>query len=363
MITGRETEGSMTMTRMNALFTWLLLYAAAGTALAEDPYRDVEIRATRAAEGIYMLSGKGGNLGVSVGDDGVFLIDDQFAPLTDRILAAIGKLSDKPVRFVLNTHWHPDHTGSNENLGTGGAVIVSHENVRKRLSVDNYIELFRMHSTATGTAGLPVITFNDAMTFHFNGDDIVIRHVANAHTDGDSIVHFKKANVIHTGDTCFSGMYPFIDHGSGGSASGYIATVNTVLGMADDTTVIIPGHGDITNRRELLAWRDMLQTVHDRVTDGIRNNRTLEQIQAAKPTAGFDQRYGDGVIDGELFVAMLYEILVQRDFCAGAPADVDSLAFITTRCAIRLSRPLLRISVANPERWVATRLMPSITIS
>jgi glyoxylase-like metal-dependent hydrolase (beta-lactamase superfamily II) len=298
---------------VHSLIALTLTPAASATFATEDPFQAVEITTTRAADGIYMLGGKGGNIGVSVGVDGIFLIDDQFAPLTKKIRAAIAELTDKPVKFVLNTHWHPDHTGGNENLGETGAVIVSHDNVRKRLSVDNFIKMFNMHSVAMQPNGLPVITFNDAMTFHFNGDAIAVRHVARAHTDGDSIVHFHKANVIHTGDTCFSGMYPFIDTDSGGTVQGYIDAVSNVVELADDNTVIIPGHGPITNRKELAAWRDMLNTVSGRITAGIRKNTSLDAMQAAKPTAEFDAQYGGGFIDNETFVEMLYENLAQGD--------------------------------------------------
>ena len=193
----------------------LLLLACWNTAFAKDPYKDVEVKTGKAGDGVYMLTGQGGNLGVSVGDDGVFLIDDQFAPLTGKILAAIATLSDKPVRFVLNTHWHPDHSGGNENLGKAGAILLAHDNVRKRLSVDGFIEMFQMNAPALSKTGLPVITFNDAITFHMNNNEIRAWHVEHAHTDGDSMVYFRQANVIHMGDTYFAGMYPFIDTGSG----------------------------------------------------------------------------------------------------------------------------------------------------
>jgi glyoxylase-like metal-dependent hydrolase (beta-lactamase superfamily II) len=291
----------------------LLMLLFSGSTAAEDAYKDVEIIATEAGPGIYMLTGKGGNLGVSIGNDGVFLIDDQFAPLTGKIRAAIAALSEQPVRFVLNTHWHPDHTGGNENMGGAGSVIVAHDNVRKRLSVDNFIAMFNMHAKATDKPGLPVITFSDSLSFHLNDNDILVRHVAHAHTDGDSVVWFRQANVIHTGDICFSGMYPFIDTGSGGSVDGYMQAIDTILTMADTNTVIIPGHGAILDRKELTSWRNMLQTVRDRIAAKIRAKATLEEIQASRPTAEFDERYGGGFINSESFVGMLYEDLAQGD--------------------------------------------------
>jgi len=187
---------------------FLLLVSVATTA-DEDRFRDVEITSTPVAEDIYMLTGQGGNIGVSVGADGVFLVYDQFAPLTEKITAVINTLSDRPVRFLLNTHGHPDHTGDNVNMGKADTVIVTHDNVRKRLAVDNVIEMFGMQAPAMESAGLPVITFDNAMTFHLNGNESHISHIKNAHTDGDSIVHFRDANVIHTGDVYFAGMCPY----------------------------------------------------------------------------------------------------------------------------------------------------------
>ena len=287
----------------------LLALACSHTAIAEEPFKDVEINTIQAGDGVYMLTGKGGNLGLSVGDDGVFLIDDQFAPLTGKIQAAIARLSDKPVRFVLNTHWHPDHTGGNENLGASGATLIAHDNVRTRLSVDNFIEMFQMDAPAMPKTGLPVITFNEAITFHINNDDIRAWHVEHAHTDGDAIVHFRQANVIHTGDIYFAGMYPFIDSGSGGSTEGCIRAIDQVLEITNDKTVIIPGHGPISNRQELTAYRDMLKTISKRIKTRLRKGASLEQIQAEEVTADFDAAYGAGFIKNEQFVKMLYQDL------------------------------------------------------
>jgi len=287
----------------------LLALTCWNTAVADDQFKDIEIKTLQAGDGVYMLTGKGGNLGLSVGDDGVFLIDDQFAPLTEKIQAAIAKLSDKPVRFVLNTHWHPDHTGGNEKLGKSGVTIVAHENVRKRLSVDNFIEMFQADAPAMPKAGLPVITFNEAITFHMNNNDIRAWHVERAHTDGDAIVHFKQANVLHMGDTYFAGMYPFIDTNSGGSADGCIRAINQALDIANDKTVIIPGHGPISNKQEMTAYRDMLKTIIGRIKARLGKNVSLAQVQADRPTADFDETYGAGFIKSEKFVEMLYQDL------------------------------------------------------
>jgi glyoxylase-like metal-dependent hydrolase (beta-lactamase superfamily II) len=254
-----------------------------------------------------MLTGQGGNMGVSAGPDGVFLIDDQFAPLSEKIKSAIAALSDQPVRFLLNTHWHPDHTGGNEIMGKAGTVIVAHNNVRKRLAVDNFIEMFGMDAPATDITGLPVITFDSSLTFHLNGSEIIVSHVSNAHTDGDSIVWFRDVNVIHTGDIYFAGMYPFIDTGSGGSIAGIINALEQVLAMSDDKTVIIPGHGPVSTKSSLLAYTDMLKTISSTLRKMIAAQSTLEQIQATEPTRDFDGKYGDGFIKNTAFVKMLYK--------------------------------------------------------
>lgn len=291
----------------NLTATLLLSLSLATTAVAEDKFKDVEITAIPVGAGIYMLTGQGGNIGVSVGSDGVFLIDDQFAPLTKKITAAIAALSDQPVRFLLNTHWHPDHTGGNENMGNADTVIVAHSNVRKRLAVDNFIEMLDMEAPATDKAGLPVITFDDALSFHLNEDEILISHVGNAHTDGDSIVQFRAANVMHLGDIYFAGMYPFIDTNSGGSINGTLKALEHALALSDDNTVIIPGHGPVSNKENLVAYTGMLRTINGRIQKMITGKSTLTQILATEPTKDFDKEYGNGFIKNTAFVEMLYK--------------------------------------------------------
>jgi cyclase len=285
----------------------LMLFVSVATTAEEDAFKDIEIKSTPVAEGIYMLTGKGGNIGVSTGADGVLLIDDQFAPLTDKIMAVIATLSDQPVRFLLNTHWHPDHSGGNVNMGKTGTVIVAHDNVRKRLAVDNFIEMFGMEAPAMGNAGLPVITFDNSLTFHLNNNEIHISHINNAHTDGDSIVHFRDANVIHTGDIYFAGMYPFIDTQSGGSTEGTLNALEQILALSDNKTVIIPGHGPLSDKDGLMAYTGMLRTISSRIRTMIAERSSLDQILAAEPTKDFDEAYGNGVIKHATFVEMLYK--------------------------------------------------------
>lgn len=292
-----------------SVFTVLItfsLFTGISTAVA-DKQDEVTIETQVVREGIYMLTGNGGNIGISSGADGIFMIDDQFAPLTKKIKQAIEKISEQPVRFLLNTHWHPDHTGGNENFGGTGAVIIAQDNVRKRMSVDNFIKMFGMDAPASSGDALPVITFSDAVTFHLNGEEISIFHVKNAHTDGDSMVHFKNANVIHMGDVYFAGMYPFIDYASGGSIEGCIAAIDKVLALANADTNLIPGHGPLSNKSDLNEYQAMLAMIGLRIQKMVSAGKTLEEVQASQPANEYDAAYGGGFIKSETFVGMLYE--------------------------------------------------------
>ncbi len=299
---------------MNALnksifITLLLLVSAINSSQAEtakDEFSDVVIDTIAVADNIYMLMGMGGNIGVSAGEDGVFMIDDQFSPLTPKIKAAIKAISDKPIRFVLNTHWHYDHTGGNENLGGEGVVIVAHDNVRERMSKDGFIEAFNKKIPASAHIALPVITFNDRVTFHLNNQEIEVVHRSNAHTDGDSIVIFKSANVVHMGDTFFNGLYPFIDASSKGSVNGMIDTANHVLAMVDYRAKIIPGHGPLGDKRALIKYRDMLVTVRDRMQKLMDQGKTIEEIIALKPNADFDASWGNDFLKPDAFLRTLH---------------------------------------------------------
>lgn len=290
----------------------LALLAIGRLTLAQtQDFSRVEIKTIPVTTGIYMLVGEGGNIGVSAGEDGVFLIDDQFAPLTEKIQAAIASINKKPIRFVLNTHWHFDHTGGNENLGKAGVTIVAHDKVREYMSTDQFMEALNMKFPASPPAALPIITFNDTVTFHLNGNTIKAFHVQPAHTDSDCAIEFTEANVIHTGDVYFNGTYPFIDLSHGGSIEGTIAAADSLLAMAGEETKIIPGHGSLSNRAELVAYRDMLIAVRDRVKSAIDKGMTEEEFIATNPTADLDSIWGKGFVKPEQFLQMVYADLKQ----------------------------------------------------
>jgi cyclase len=278
---------------------------------AQQDFSTIEITTTKVANGVYMLQGSGGNIGVSVGEDGVFLIDDQYAPLTDKIVAAVKAIDTGPIRFVLNTHWHGDHTGGNENLGGVGALIVAHDNARRQMTIGQFFELWDRKVEPSPEGALPVVTFSDAVTFHLNGDVLHAFHVEDAHTDGDSMVHFEKANVLHTGDVFFNGTFPFIDVYSGGSLAGVIAGCHRALELVDEETKIIPGHGPLGNRGDLIAYRDMLQRAEDAVAPMVRRGMSLEEIQKAEPLAPSVEKWGGGFIDAKTFVGLIVDGMAQ----------------------------------------------------
>ncbi|MCP5055682.1 MAG: MBL fold metallo-hydrolase [bacterium] len=278
---------------------------ALSSASSAQDFSQVEIKTIPVAEGLFMLMGRGGNIAVLAGDDGVFLVDDQYAPLTEKILAAVQAIDARPVRFLVNTHWHGDHTGGNENLGEAGVVIVAHDNVRERMSMKQVMQARGVEVLASPSAALPILTFPTSVTFHLNGVTTEVVHVAPAHTDGDSVVWFAERNVVHTGDTFFNGFYPFIDVDSGGSIDGVISAVDAVLARADDETRIIPGHGPLSNRAEFEAYREMLVTVRDRIRAAIVAGKGADEILAEKPTADLDAAWGGGFMKPEDFVRIV----------------------------------------------------------
>jgi glyoxylase-like metal-dependent hydrolase (beta-lactamase superfamily II) len=293
---------------MRASLFALALAFLASPAAAQQDFSKVEVKVERLAPGVAVLFGAGGNIGLSYGEDGNAIVDDQFAPLTDKITAAVATLDPDPVRFVINTHWHFDHTGGNENFGKAGAVILAHDNVRARMSTDQFLAALNQKVPASPKGALPVVTFGDGVTLHLNGDTIHVLHVRNAHTDGDSFVHWQKANVLHMGDTFFNGAsYPFVDLSSGGSIDGVIAAAEKGLALSNASTKIIPGHGPVATRAQLAGYRDMLVDIRGKVAAAIKAKQSLAQIQASKPAA----RYGmpDGFIKPDQFVEAVYNSL------------------------------------------------------
>ena len=290
-------------------FTLCLL---TGAAVAQRDFDEVKIEATDLGGGIHMLTGAGGNLGVCVGKDGVFLIDDQFAPLTDKIKAAIAELKEGPVKFVFNTHWHGDHTGGNENFGDTGSLLVSHANVRRRLSTEQFTEFFDRTTEAALDGALPVVTFTDSLGFFYNDEEIVVFHIPAAHTDGDGVVYFSKANVIHSGDVIFFGLYPYIDVGAGGTIDGVIAGVKTILAMCDENTQIIPGHGPLLKPENLEEYLAMLTNVRAKVALEKKAGKDLAAVQAAQPASAYDEAWGQAWLTSDQFVQTVFESLDER---------------------------------------------------
>lgn len=293
---------------MRAQFVAVLLATIAAPAAAQQDFSKVEIKTERLAPGVAVLFGAGGNIGLSYGEDGNVLIDDQYAPLTDKVAAAIAALDRDPVKFVINTHWHGDHTGGNENFGKRGAVILAHDNVRTRMTTAQVMKAFNMTVPPSPKDALPVVTFGDGVTLHINGDTLHVIHLAHAHTDGDALVHWQKADVLHMGDAFMHrDSFPFIDLESGGSIDGLIAAANRGLAFAKPSTRIVPGHGPVATRADLVAYRDMLVDVRAKVAAAIAAKQTLAQLQATKPVA----RYGmpDGFVKPDQFVETVYTSL------------------------------------------------------
>ena len=276
----------------------LLVFPVLGSA---QDFDNIQITTIPVTENIYVLQGSGGNIGVSIGDDGTFIVDDQYAPLTDKIVAAIAELTDHPVDFVVNSHFHYDHTDGNENFGRAGALIVAQDNSRRRMATDQVLSGSNRPQPAYSEVGLPKITFLESMRFYYNDNVVDVMHTGPGHTDGDTQVYFRDANVIHTGDMFVRYGLPYIDHGNGGSLDGMIDACWTLAGLINDDTIIIPGHGQLSTRTDLLEYRSMLVTIRDRIKQMIALGRTVDEVVAANPADGFAPPGGgtDGWVDCE----------------------------------------------------------------
>lgn len=278
---------------------WLALSLSAGlcaAAQAQQDFSAVEVKVHQVSGNVYYLEGAGGNVGVLIGDDGVFMVDDQFAPLSDKLVAAIRTISDGPIRFLVNTHIHGDHNGGNENFSGLGVTIMAHDNVRARMANGE---------SPRPMEGRPILTYGDAANLHFNGEDIALIKVPPAHTDGDSIVRFPGANVIHAGDVFRTTGYPGVDAGNGGTVTGTLEALQVVIDLAGPNTVVVPGHGVPSSRADVIEFRDMVAELKRRFSDLIQQGMTLEQVVAANPTADLDERWGSF----ERFLPGFYEAL------------------------------------------------------
>jgi cyclase len=319
-----------TFARPSLLCALLLCLSPLAHAQAPD-VSAITLKNTAVAGTVSVIEGvggfAGGNVGVSIGEDGVFLIDDEIEPMSAKLLTFVKGLSKKPLRFLLNTHWHGDHAGGNAAFGAAGAVVIAHDNVRKRLSADQFAKQLKAKEAAASggsggasnkapapatvnSAALPIVTFSEDVTLHLNGDEVHAFHVPPAHTDGDVVIHFRKANVIHMGDLFIAGGYPYVDIGSGGTFDGFIVAADKALAVADDATRIIPGHGPVVGKAQYKAWRDMLVTLRGKVVKLRAQKKSLAEVQAAKPGADTDATFGTGFIKPDQIIEAIYKTAV-----------------------------------------------------
>jgi cyclase len=277
----------MRLILISSLASASLAFACAPVAAQSDEFSKVEIKAEVLAPGVAVLFGAGGNIGVSYGPDGTVLIDDQFAPLSDKIAQAVAKLGATPVRYLVNTHWHGDHSGGNENFGKAGAIILAHDNVRVRLAqgaISGAGTSAARNIAPAPTAALPVVTYDQGLKLHLNGDVIEAIFTGGGHTDGDSVLYWRKANVLHTGDLMMNGLgFPYIDVSSNGNAVHLVATLDKILSMTNAATKIIPGHGPMATRADLQAWRDMIASSVETARKARASKQTLAGFLAANP--------------------------------------------------------------------------------
>ncbi|MGH9361603.1 MAG: MBL fold metallo-hydrolase, partial [Thermoanaerobaculia bacterium] len=287
---------------------------ASGVAVTPQrpPQFEMELKTTKLTDNLYVLEGAGGNVAVFVWDDGVLLVDDKVAPASPAVKAAVAAITPKPIRFVVNSHWHRDHSGGNEALAGDGSVVVAHENVRRRMSLGGFIAVFDRQVPASPPRALPVVTFTRDVTFHLGGEEISVVHVTAAHTDGDSFVRFHTANVLHMGDCYLNGSFPVVDFSNGGAFPGVIAAADTALGMLDTRTRIIPGHGPVASPEDLRQWREMLATIYERVRKSVAAGRSLEEVKAERPTKEWDERFPGSFVTSDHVVEEAYRAASAR---------------------------------------------------
>lgn len=292
---------------MNYIVTTLLAIMLGCSVLAQNNFDTVSIRPVKVTEQIYMLKGSGGNIGVMIGNDGTLMIDDQFAPLSNKINGAIKTLDPGEIRFLVNTHLHGDHSGGNENFKRMGVTVVAHQMVRERMSKEKVNDATKEVTPPRDKDALPVITFDERINFHLNGEDIELIHLDPGHTDGDVVVHFRKANVYHMGDMFVTYGYPYIDYSSGGSINGFISTLDKLLSMMDSNTKIIPGHGELCTRADMKSFRDKLADIRDQVSAALKKGKKPSEITGLAIADKYDAEWGKGTIKGKDFVLLVAE--------------------------------------------------------
>lgn len=270
---------------------------------AQDP---VKIEASKVRGNIYMITGQGGNIGLFTGVDGSFMIDDQFAPLTEKIIEAVKSVGGDVPSYLINTHFHGDHSGGNENLGKAGTLIMAHDEVRQRLVNGSFIGAFGMKSEPASKQALPTVTYSESMHLHINDETVQIIHVPRAHTDGDSFVVFKSANVVHAGDLFFNGFFPFIDGAHGGSVKGMISGVDSILALTDGDSKIIPGHGPLANRADLQRYRDMLTIAYERLLKLKNQGISAEDAIVHAPLEDLAADWGGGIFTADKWIGVVY---------------------------------------------------------
>jgi len=283
---------------------------AVGPGYALEDFSSVEIKTIPVKENIYMLEGQGGNIGVIVGNDHIILIDDQFAPLSEKIIAAVKAIKDVPIQFVINTHWHGDHTGGNATFGKI-ATLIAHDNVRQRLTQKQVIELFDAVIEPQPKEGLPVITFADSLSIHLDDEEIKVSHFPSGHTDGDSVIFMAKANVVHVGDHMFAGSFPFVDLATGGDVQGYAVNVAKIIEEIDDNTMVIPGHGPLSSKKELEEFHQMIIVTTNIIRKRIESGKSLKEIQSEGLDSQWDV-WGKGFISVESWIKIVHESLKRK---------------------------------------------------
>jgi len=295
---------------MRTILIIVLLLAFPVLAIAQDDYSKVEIKATKVSGNVYMLEGSGGNIGVSIGVDGILIVDDEFAPLAEKIKAALKTLGEGKLKFILNTHWHADHTGGNAPLGKE-ATIIAHDNVRKRLSTEQRLEFFKQTVPASPSEAWPVITFDQSLSVHFNGEEIKVIHFPHGHTDGDSVIFFTTSNVVHMGDDFFAGRFPFVDLDSGGSVQGMAKNVGEIIPKLPAGVKLIPGHGPISTIDDLKAYHRMLLETTEIVRKKIAAKKSLEQVKKEGLPAAW-KSWGEGFVKTDQWLELVYRSLTKK---------------------------------------------------